>query len=441
MNNLPSLSRQLCALGSQYTLNAIPGVIPIVHSGAACCHRLYQGIAGANGYQGAAPWGGMSTINDNIHRKSLIVSAEKELEKLIAQTIAHLPDAQLLVVLSGCNVELVGDDIAAVIRKFQQQHSAILHVPSAGFAGSAYQGHEALCKVLIDHLATPGEVQTGTVNLFGITPYLDPFWRGNLHTITRLLALLDLQVNPLFGFDASIKNWQAVPNAQFNLLLSPWVDLGLVQWLEQRFATPFLQLPALPIGEQTADFLQQIATFCGKTQSGKMQTIMADQRHYQQWKACASGCYSRAGTNSPDHFTLIGTSQALLSYLPFLTNELGLVPGTQFLTDAPPAKLRKQITTLLDRHWAGLNIEWQPSFLQMSQRIAEEAELTPLLLLGSSEDAALIESRHATRLAISAPLTDQVILNRSHLGWHGALTLIEDIYSNMPSPPMSQPIP
>lgn len=423
--NILGLSRQLCALAGHYTLLAIPGVIPLVHSGAACCQRLHQALAECNGALGVPAWGGLATPNDNIHRRSLIFGALDDLDRLLAATLHQIPDAPLYVVVTGCNVELVGDDVAARLRPYQRQGVPILSVATPGFAGSAYHGHQRIVEALVTALAEAGPRQPELVNLWGLTPYLDPFWRGNLQRLTELLALLGLTLNPLLGETAHLDNWRRIPRAALNLVVSPWIDLRLAQRLEQTYGTPWLQLP-LPMGEQTGTFLQQLAEATGR-QGALAGAPAAQAHHYRQLLETARVALTEYHPARPDHFSLVGDSQLLQALQPLLCQELGLAAASQFLLDPAPKWARQQLAAQWAANGAASALHWQPDSQQLLQSLTAEAQLTPPLLLASSQEQALATSLGGVCLPLTRPLSDRLILNRSYLGWQGGLLLIEEI--------------
>ena len=87
----------------------------------------------------------------------------------------------------------------------------------------------------------------------------------DLTEIKRLLEGIGLEVNILFGPEsAGVAEWKRIPEAQFNLLLSPWLGLATVQHLEKKYGQPFLHLPAIPIGaKESRRFLERVSEFAG----------------------------------------------------------------------------------------------------------------------------------------------------------------------------------
>ena len=51
------------------------------------------------------------------------------------------------------------------------------------------------------------------------------------------------------------------------------------------------------------------------------------------------------------------------------------------------------------------------------------------LILGSSWELDVARDRGALLVEIGTPVTEEVVINRSYIGYRGALTLLEKIYS------------
>ena len=70
------------------------------------------------------------------------------------------------------------------------------------------------------------------------------------------------------------------------------------------------------------------------------------------------------------------------------------------------------------------------------QTLVREAlqELRPRLILGRSIDREVsmyVEDYNPWHVSITYPITDRFILNRSYIGFNGAITLVEDIHNSL----------
>jgi nitrogenase molybdenum-iron protein beta chain len=101
------------------------------------------------------------------------------------------------------------------------------------------------------------------VNVFASVPYQDPFWKGNLSELKRILEGIGLKVNILFGQESrGVAEWKTIPQASFNILVSPWYGLEIVEHLQEKYGQPFFRFPYIPIGgNETTRFLRELAAF------------------------------------------------------------------------------------------------------------------------------------------------------------------------------------
>ena len=86
----------------------------------------------------------------------------------------------------------------------------------------------------------------------------------------------------LFGSEsAGVSEWKQIPNAQFNLLLSPWVGLNTVKYLESNYNTPFLHYPVLPVGaRETSRFLRKVTEYAGLDKEKTEEYIRKQEKRY-----------------------------------------------------------------------------------------------------------------------------------------------------------------
>ena len=136
--------KQLCPLACFSLVSSINGAVPILHSGAECCLRLQKGLYSCNGMQSID----CTIPDDNIHRNACVPGSEDSLRSLIEGSLAVL-EARLLVIMTGCIVELTGDDVAAVVREYRKKGVSVVLSETAGFKGDIHQGYEWVIKSII----------------------------------------------------------------------------------------------------------------------------------------------------------------------------------------------------------------------------------------------------------------------------------------------------
>ncbi len=423
--------RNVCALGALQSVVAIPRAIPIIHAGPGCGQKLWSGLSNGNGFQGASYVGGHAVPCTNATEKEVVFGGEDKLRETIGNTLKVM-DGDLYVVMTGCTADIVGDDVGEVVRSFAAKGAPIVYVETGGFKGDNYFGHELLWDAIIDQFLEKSDtVEQGLVNVWSVLPYQDPYWTGTLHAIADLLRSLGLRPNIIYGPGEGVASVKRIPSAQFNLLLSPWVGLRTVRRLEERFGTPFLHYPTLPIGAtETGTFLRTVGAYAGV----RGETVEAfihreESRYYYYVERSADLLFETRFL--PGHFVTIADSFYSLGLTRFLINDLGLIPEVQFITELVPEEHRP----LIDAEFASFDEGLVSPVLYGADGGTVREELTKRkfrerpLILGSSWDRVIARELKGYPLSVAMPVSDRLVLSRTFAGYEGALRLTEDIYS------------
>lgn len=130
-----------CALhGAILTAAAIPGVIPLVHSTPGCALRAGTGVTGD---LSGAPPGLPLVASTNLAEKHVVFGGTSRLREEIKNTLAVV-ESGLVAVLTGCPTEMIGDDVAAMVKEVTSQGEAVIDIQTAGFRGPARAGYDLL---------------------------------------------------------------------------------------------------------------------------------------------------------------------------------------------------------------------------------------------------------------------------------------------------------
>jgi len=343
-------------------------------------------------------------------------------------------DGDLFVVLTGCTAGLVGDDTARVVREFQDRGVPIVHAETTSFKANSYRGHELVVEAIIDQYVKPTEKTIpGLVNVWSSVPYQDPFWSGNLQTVKELLKGLGLTANILFGpGSGGTQAWKLVPSAQFNLVLSPWVGLKFARRLQEKFNTPFLHYPIVPVGgAETSRFLSRVGQFAGINEKRIREFVHEQETWFYHYLDRSADFILEFRWDMPGRFITITDSFYSLGLSRFLVNDLGFIPTHQFLTDAPPEEFRSGIAEEFTR--LGNDLSSEITFSEDNGEIRQKIKTLPLdpppIILGSIWDKDVARDLGLSCLTLATPVSDRLILDRSYIGYQGGLRLMEDIYS------------
>jgi nitrogenase molybdenum-iron protein beta chain len=426
--------RFTCALAAQQTVLAIPGALPIVHAGPGCAMKIWQFASAQGGRQGEGYGGGIHIACTNSYEPDVVFGGEKKLRATIEGALKVLK-GDLFAVLTGCTADIVGDDSVGVAKEFAERGIPIVGAETAGFKGTSYDGHEIIVEAILDQFLaeTKPKVRRGLVNVFSVVPFQNPFWRGDLEIIKRLLESIGLAVNILFGYgSAGVSEWKDIPNAQFNLLISPWVGLKAVQFLKEKFDTPYFHYPVLPVGAQeTSRFLREVGAFAGIPEETVEKAVKREKTRFYRYLTALIDFLSEFRNNLPAELYTVADSAYGIGITSFLINELGFDLKRLYLIDNPPENLRSFIVdTARSREIADLVTFETDGGLLQKDILTRLGGSHKALFLGSNWEKFLARKTDNYYAFISMPIPETVILNRSYLGYDGGLALAEEIYSS-----------
>jgi len=418
--------RNKCAMGSMSTVQAISGALPILHSGPGCTDKIGGGV-GSSGHFSPSIF--PCTC---IGEKEVIFGGDDRLKETIENALKVI-DADLYVVLTGCAPEIVGDDVDQVVRSFKDSKKPVISVSTAGFKGNNYLGHEWVIEAIIEQYLKPSDKKVkGLVNIWASIPQHDPFWFGNLKELEKLIAELGLIPNTIFGYDRGIKNLNKIPEAEFNILVSPWLGLNNVKLLKEKFGTPYLHYPTLPIGAfETSKFLRIVGEFTGTDQQKVEDIITKNEGEYYYFIERFADVFLEIREMSKK-FVVVSDSQYSLAITKFLVNDVGLFPSKQYITDEAPEEYREQIKEYFKDLNYGIEaeVEFSTDGYLIDQGIRDTNFHGYPIIIGSYWEKKIAEEKGASYLSISWPMNEKLVINASYVGYGGGLKLLEDIYSS-----------
>lgn len=437
MSGIIEQERYTCAIGALQSVVAIPRAVPILHSGPGCGNMIQGFFERSTGYAG-----GSTSPCTNFTEKEVVFGGTDRLRENIANTYKIL-DTDLQVVLTGCTAGIVGDDVEPVVEEFREDGKPIVSVETAGFKCSNFEAHSLVVNAVVDQYVSRSEEENpfrsekNTVNLFASLPYQDPFWKGNLREYKRLLEGIGLSVHVLFGPESGgVREWQQIPKANFNILVSPWYGLPITEHLEEVYGQPFTQYPNIPIGaNETERFLRQVLAFANE-QGAELDTDTAEdfirherEAYYEEIDNLATFLLEfRYGL--PNHVHIVHDSGYVLGLSKFLLHEVGIVPKEQFAVDNTPQRFQKQIAAELqstsDKKVIPLTFEPDAGKVQDTLRSLHHGGRG--LIIGSGWDKELAREKDYDFLSASVPTPYRLVMTTNYVGFSGGLRVIEDIY-------------
>ena len=435
MNCEISQPRFTCTLGAQSTVLAIPRAIPIVHAGPGCS-SIVSAFA-QSGYQGEAYAGGNQVPSTNTDESNVVFGGERDLRSEIEGALKVMK-GDLFVVLSGCTAGIIGDNVEEIAKDYASQGLPLVGTDTPGFKGNAYSGHEAVVKAIINQFVgnVKPQVEKGLVNVFADVPAQNPFWRGDFEQLKKLIEKLGLKVNILFGTSSKgISEWKNIPNAEFNILVSPWVGLDIVESLKQKYGTPYLHYPILPVGAvQSSHFLRTIADFAGIPNELVEEVIKKEEERYYEFFVDTADFFSTLQNNLPYELYASGDSLTIFGVTKYLENEVGYIPNAVFVTDNPNQKNENNLRELFKKEFPEYadKLFFEIDSEKIAENVIPELQKTNrALVIGSDWEKQYTKQSGNLFQYISAPIHQQLIISKSYVGYEGGLRLLEDIYNTL----------
>lgn len=428
MSKVIELQRNSCLLhGALQTVKAIEGAVPIIHSTAGCGIQQYLGGTLLSGNGGSGYTGGLSISSTNVIEKQVVFGGTSRLREQIKNTL-KVQAGDVYVVLTGCTTELVGDDVPAMTKEAQEQGYPVITVSTPGFKGKVHEGYTVAVKSIINQLDKFTKVKNykvkGLVNIFGIIPEQDVFWKGNLEEIKRILESVGIKVNILLGLGQGVEQWGEIPSAELNVVISEW-GIPIAQLIEEKYGVPQVCFQNIPVGpKETSDFIKLIAAKLNLEDDIVNKFIKKEEERLAYYIESFLDSYFKY--NFKRSFAIVGDSSLALGITNFLVNPLGLIPEVIIITDDIDEKGKKFINKKFENQ--NLNIIFNEDGKEIRDLINKE---NVELILGSSLEQEVANVLEVPLLEVSFPIINSLILNKGYAGYNGALNLLEDLGSTI----------
>ncbi|SKA68917.1 nitrogenase molybdenum-iron protein beta chain [Eubacterium uniforme] len=428
--------RFACALSAQHTVLAIPKAHPILHSGPGCSENSFKFTVISGGHQGGGYSGGPHISCTNSTQKEIVFGGEQKLRNEI-ESAQKIIDADLFVVLTGCTADIVGDDTINVAKGFAAEGYPVVGTETAGFKGNAYYGHTQVVNSIIDQYVGNVEpkVRPNLVNVFTVVPFQNPYWKADLQELKSLLTEIGLEVNILYGSEsAGVLEWKDIPNAAFNLLISPWVGKKTVEHLEKKYGTPYLHIPYIPVGaKETSRFLRNVAEYAELDRDKVEEVISGHERTYFDYFTSLIEYLEEYREDLPYQYYLVSDSNYALGVNSFLYNEFGMLPKAVYITDVPPKKYEKEIQSAFENQSNELidNVFFQADGGLIQKDLRERNTEEKEIIFGSTWEKYLAEDLGDEYIELSLPLSQLVALNTTYVGYRGGIELLKLICNDI----------
>ncbi|MBY9079156.1 hypothetical protein KIH86_22335 [Paenibacillus sp. HN-1] len=423
-------NRNSCLLhGALQTIRAIEGAVPVTHSTAGCGVQQYLEGSTLSGKGGSGNGGGLSISSASFLERQVMSGGTSRLREQPKNTV-KIKAGDFCAVPTGCTPELVGDDVpAAMIKELQEQQVHAIHLGTPGFKDSVHDGYSAVLLGILrqyDKLGVSAGVRNGRlVNLFGVIPEQDVYWRGNLQALKLSFEDVGAEVNVIFGPDAERREWAALRQAALNVSFSVH-SLDICEWLERHAGIPYVRFDGYPVGvAQTGEVLSCVLRQLDLEPDALEAKIKDQERLERYYIREQADAYYRYGFQK--RLAVVGDSASAINQSRFLAGPLGLLPVLIIITDDLPQAMQERIL----HDWRERQ---QPGFEtrivfesdgQLIEKLLLKEDIE--LLLGSSIERKTAERKGIPFIPLSYPVAEELMLTRGFAGFGGGIALLENV--------------
>jgi nitrogenase molybdenum-iron protein beta chain len=382
---------------------------------------------GQSGLRGPIYATGVTGPCTNMLEKEVIFGGEDRLREEIDGALEVI-DADAYFVLTGCTAGIIGDDIKNITDEYRKRGHRVYAVTTPGFAGNSLLGYEEIWGVFLDHIVKPAAVKNPRlVNILGVVPYHDPHWQGTLEELSRIFRRIGLEVNTFHTEHQGFETLENSSAAALNIIVSPYLLKNAAERYEEEFGVPSLRVPGLPIGAgDTSPLLRKVAELLGIDKELVERVIYEEEEYvYAMFEAAA-------GAISWKRFAVVAEASYAVGLTRFLANDFSLKPELTIVTDPifrpeDKARIEDRIKSL--DYTTVPEVFFEGDGYEIRKLVRANKNVT--YLVGSTTEEEIAQELRLQSLICAYPLADKLVLRKTYAGYHGALTLVEDLFNNL----------
>ncbi len=429
--------RYLCTMGGAVaTLKALPRTISILHASAGCGGNFANALNGAAGYLGSGYCAGQALPSTNVCENDIVFGGEDRLEEQIANTL-EVVDGDLYFVVTGCMVDIIGDDSVSIANRFRQQGKPVFAAETGGFKGNSFKGYDIVLSKLVAEFVEKNPVKDKqTVNLFGLVPIQDVFWKGNLNALKALINKLGYKVNTFFGEGETIENLRKSAAAGLNIVVSDVYGVQPARVFEETHGVPYI-IASLPIGPAgTEQFLHQVGAALGVDKKFVDKVVADEKARYYSYVERLGDVYNDLDLQR--YSVVVADANYAQALTRFIADDLGWLPELVVITDVLSEEEQQLVTNRFDDFVSGIKpkVVFDTDTTNVSKHLNAVwprnsnaryyDSFSPAFVFGSSLDRDFAEALGAAHLSVAYPISNRIVLDRAYAGCSGALRLVED---------------
>jgi len=226
-----------CAFdGAMIVLQPIADTAHIVHGPIACAGNSWEG-RGTLSSKGDLHKLGFTT---DMIEMDIVYGAEEKLYNSIMDTYRSVVPKAIFV-YSTCVSGLIGEDIAAVCKKAEEELSVpVIPVHSPGFVGPKNLGNRIAGEVLLEHVIGTGKPEYTTesdINLIG-----EYNIAGDLWLVEPVLKKAGIRVLSRITGDATFEEITYAHRAKLNVVVCSRALINIAREMERKYDIPYIEI-------------------------------------------------------------------------------------------------------------------------------------------------------------------------------------------------------
>ncbi len=230
-----SVSQRACVFcGSRVVLYPIADALHLIHGPIGCAAYTWD-IRGA---LSSGPELHRMSFSTDLRERDVIFGGEKKLAAALDELIDHYqPKAAF--VYSTCIVGIIGDDVAAVCKKLQQQKGIpVLPVHSEGFKGTKKDGYQAACDALskLVGTGTTADIEPLSINILGEFNIGGEAW-----LIKQYYEEMGVQVVSIMTGDGRVDQIRRSHGAALNVVQCSGALTFLAEMMKDKYGIPYIR--------------------------------------------------------------------------------------------------------------------------------------------------------------------------------------------------------
>lgn len=240
----------VCQLfGAVGVLAPIQGVVLLIHGPRSCAHFVSVTHPKA------------TVVSDNLKDTEVVFGGNEKLKRALLE-VENLFKPKLIVVLSTCISEIIGDDVLEITNLAKNQSKAkVLAIEVAGFTEDHQSYGASKAYVALTEIMESAACKLDkSINIIGETiPFLFP----DRQELTRILSRIEVKVHKIITAGLSVDDMASITQAELMVARCPVTPVDACNKIEKKFGVPWIA-PPIPIGlSATKQWLMEVGKFFG----------------------------------------------------------------------------------------------------------------------------------------------------------------------------------